>query len=267
MQAFWVQVVGNTSGKLAFDNTMRSHSDFSTNLLKVRSINNNDQKLLRLQVSNGINSDEAIILFNPLALNDSDSYDSHKMSNSNPVVPEIYTKIGKDELAINGLNSILPPAEVSLGFRTGQRNTFGIKATQIANFGADTDIILKDNMLGVEQIITNGSIYHFTSDSVTTTDRFSIIFRSNSTVTTIKDKMDENAIWVYKNKNRQIEVNSSVSIIGQATVSVYNSFGQKLEIKSLSSSKTVLSNNYNSGVYLVSVTANGKTITKKLIIN
>jgi len=267
MQAFWVQVAGNSTGSLTFDNTMRAHANSISNLLKVKSINNDVQKLLRLEVSNGLNSDEAIIVFNSLALNDSDSYDSHKMSNANPVVPEIYTKIRNDELAINGLSSINPPTELPLGFRTGQNNNFEIKATQMANFDSDTDIILRDNLLGTEQTLTDGSTYNFTSDAITTTDRFTIIFKSNSNSTDIKNNTNIKSISVYENANRQIVVNSSVSITEQSTVTVYNSLGQKLETKSFANGRTVLNKTYNSGVYLVSVTANGKTTTKKLIIN
>jgi len=73
MQAVWVHATAATT--LNFSNSMRSH-EIGTNRLKSKSVAS--QQVLRMQVSNGINSDEAIVLFNSNASDGYDVYDSQK---------------------------------------------------------------------------------------------------------------------------------------------------------------------------------------------
>jgi hypothetical protein len=67
--------------------------------------------------------------------------------------------------------------------------------------------------------------------------------------------------------NNKIVLKCQMHLTGEGNISVYNAVGQKLEIKSLTSSTTTLSNSYASGIYLVSVVNNGKVTTQKVVIN
>jgi hypothetical protein len=87
---------------------------------------------LRLQVSNGINTDEAVVYFNANASNGFDAYDSPKMSNANKAIPEIYTLAANEELVINGMNELALNTELPLGFSSGELNNYSIKASEIA---------------------------------------------------------------------------------------------------------------------------------------
>jgi len=173
-------------------------------------------------------------------------------------------------LVINGLNSISSGTILPLGFRTGESNNFQIKATQFNNFDSDTHIILKDNQLGIVHDLTDGSAYNFSSEIDTTLSRFSVVFKSGSIATEMKNTAgnDETTILsVYKNANGQITVNCTTGIIGQGSVSVYNAVGQKLVNQKMTGNTTVLNNTFTSGVYFVSVVTNGKTTTRKIVIN
>jgi len=263
MQAFWVRVSGAGSGTLAFDNSMLSHSATS-NLLKAPSATAATQQVLRLQVSNGINNDEAIVFFNENAANGFDAYDSPKMTNANAAIPEIYTMAGNEQLVINGLTSVTPNEELALGFTTGQSNTFTIKATEFSNFSADTKVYLRDNLLNTEQELTSGSEYSFSSDIASTSTRFSVIFKSASVTTGLNSSDVRNGI--YKNANNQIIINCN-TISADASVSVYNSIGQKVQTKRLTSTDTQIGTGLPSGVYMVTVNNAGKSITAKVILN
>jgi hypothetical protein len=273
MQAFWVKT--NVDAQtLTFDNTMRFHAGnvtvgsgtVPTTPMKAKGQLN--QQLLRLKVSNGTNIDEAVIYTNPNASNGYDAYDSPKRSNGNSAIPEIYTTAGTQQLVINGLNSLTQNLEMPLGFTPGATNNFSIKATEVSNFDADTHIILKDNQTNTEQDITDGTTYTFSSNAVSTASRFGIIFRSSSITTPVNNTIDNNiSIVVFKNANNQIAVNVPSEFVGKASVSVYNAVGQKLENKQLTTTVSVLGNSFTSGVYLVSIIANGKTNTHKVVIN
>ncbi|MDD4994355.1 MAG: T9SS type A sorting domain-containing protein, partial [Paludibacter sp.] len=268
MQGFWVRVSGTTaseSGSVAFDNTMRSHAGATSTMLKAPTMVNANQQVLRLQVSNGINSDEAIVLFNENATNGMDDFDSPKMTNANALVPEIYTIVGNEQLVINGLNNIPLNTELPLGFTTGQSNTFSIKATEFRNFDVSTRVYLKDNVMGTEQELTVGTSYSFSSAVESTSTRFSLVFKSAG-VTTDLSKSTEGVV-VFKNTNNQIVVNCKGTVDSEASVSVYNEVGQKLTVKRITSSKTVLDNTFTPGVYIVSVKNGFKTISQKITLN
>ena len=272
MQAFWLRT--NVDAQtLTFNNAMRYHANptvgettVATTAMKTK--NQINQQLLRLQVSNGTNNDEAVIYFNPNASNGYDVYDSPKRSNANSAIPEIYTIAGTEQLVINGLKNIIQNQELLLGFTPGIINNFSIKATEISNFDTDTHIILKDNQTNTDQDLTDGTAYVFSSDAVSTVSRFTIIFRTSSITTALNSTIDNsNQIFVFKNANNQITVNIPTEISGKASVSVYNAVGQNLENGLLTNIVNVLNKPCSLGVYLVNVTADGKTTTRKVVIN
>ena len=265
MQAFWVRVNAG-GGTLAFNNSMRSHGSGS-NPLKVQSTTNSQQKILRLQVSNGKNNDEAVIYFNTDASDSYDAYDSPKMTNANASIPEIFTLAGTEKVVINGLNTLPAKEELPLGFTTGEANTFTIKANRISNFDTDTKVILRDKLLNTEQELTTGTSYSFASDATSTINRFGIIFRSALTTTSINKIANEQNIEIYKNANNQIEVNFLGDISVNSSVQVYNSLGQLLISKQLTDTKTIIQSPNYSGVFMVKVVSGEKNTTKKVVSN
>lgn len=266
MQAFWVRVKTTAGGTLTFNNSMRSHGDGSTNLLKVKSAQKSVQQVLRLQVSNGTNRDEAIVLFNPNASNGFDDYDSPKMSNANAVIPEIYTTVGAESLVINGLNSFTDNQEITLGFTPGSYPSFSIKASEVRNFESGTHILLKDKVTGISHDITDGSPYDFNTDnSIPAASRFSIIFKTTE-VATGMNATENSGILVYRNSLNQITVHCPGNLNTESYASVYNITGQKLTEKHLTGNITVFDSLFEPGVYIVTVHKEGKSENHKLII-
>lgn len=266
LQAFWVRVDSDGSdGSLVLNNNMRYHKDVENNRLKIRALTT--AKVLRLKVSNGINGDEALVVTNPNATDGLDGLDSPKMSNDNAAIPEIFTLAGTEEIVINKLKNISTDKEMALGFRTGEYNHFTLSATQLANFDQETKIILKDNLLNTDQDLTDGTSYSFTSDAVTTTSRFSIIFKSASITTELENQDNEDAVNIFKNANNQIVVNQNAASGQQGKVTICNSVGQKLMIAERKGTSTVINKYFPSGIYMVTVNVSGKNITRKVIIN
>jgi len=267
IQAFWVRVASGTLGSLVLDNTMRSHEGIVSNRLKTPELFSATLQKLYLQVSNGTNSDEAIVAFNPNAQNGFDPYDSEKMTNGNVLVPEIYTFAGIEPVVINSLNAVSSNPELALGFTTGETNIFTIKATEISNFDADTKIILKDKQLNVEKELTTINSYSFNSTPVTTSTRFSIAFKSNAVVTGVNNNSGSGSesIFIYRNQNNQITVNRT-DAISEGTVTVCNTLGQKLVNMSTTGTVTVVRTRLLPGVYMVKVDVEGKSSTKKITL-
>jgi len=271
MQAVWVRVNTGTTGTVGFDNSMRSHNDQTVptnrlkapaNRLKVPAATT--QQVLRLQVSNGINSDEAIIFFNTNAADGYDGYDSPKMSNNIATIPEIFTLAGSEQVVINGLNSVSANPALTLGFTTGAANTFTIKATEISNFEEGTKIILRDNLLNTEKELTIGTDYSFSSPVISTATRFTVLFKSPAIITAVDNNNKAETLTVFQ-QNGHITINRNNTLPG--TITVYNAMGQKLTSVSTTGTNTVLNMNFVPGVYLVTVTVGGNNTTKKILIN
>jgi len=269
LQAFWVKMAsGNATGSFTVNNNLRSLSDQTTSGNKLKAPAFVTQKVLRLQVSNEINSDETVLAFNENASNDFDFYDSPKMTNDNVSIPEIYTLAGTEKVAINGMNNFMVGEQLPLGFTTGSSNTFAIKATDIRNFDTDTRIILKDNVTNTESDLTGGASYSFTSDVISSTSRFSIVFKTKSVTTGINDpSTDKRTLSIFKNVNGQITIVRKDANGEKGLITVCTSAGQKLISVPTTGSVTVLNKAFCSGVYLITLNVAGNVTTKKVVLN
>lgn len=266
MQAFWVEV--NANSTITTTNNMRYTKDqiVNTNKLKAPTVSKTVQQVLRLEVSNAENKDETIIAFNNNASDKFDRYDSHKMLNNNVSLPEIYTYAGNDQLAINCMSSLSLDKEYNLGFSTGEVNTFEIKATEINGFEFGTKVILKDKLMNNKETeLTVGESYVFASNETTTSDRFSIIFRTSETVTDLNEKNNKN-ILVYSNFNNQISVVSNNKWNNPSFITIFNAVGQKLATRKLTNPTTVVNEAFNSGVYIVNISNGVESQLYKIIV-
>ena len=265
MQAFWVRTSVDAS-TLTFTNAMRSHQ--SSNPLKAPAKKDENMQLLRLQVSNGTNTDETVLYSNVNASNNFDEYDAPKMFNNSASIAEIYTVAGNEQLAINGLNAIANDTEIQLGFSTLSSGTFSLKASQISNFTAGTQVILKDYLDINNPVITDlsdGRSYSFTSDVTSNnTSRFTLIFHAPSVATGI-NPTDNGSFWISTNANGQIIVNGNSS--ENTSIAIYNAIGQRILSKNITQANATLGTSLQAGVYMVIVSNAGKTITKKIIID
>jgi|GEM_PF-2579667 len=263
MQAFWVRAstVGNST--LDLTTNMLAQDNNSTNKLKAPAATQTERSKLRLQVSNGTNTDELLIYTDAQASNDFDWYDSPKMSNESANIPEISCIVGTESLVINGLNAVPFDTELPLGFYAGTEGAYSIKANELINL-ENVKVVLKD---GVNEFdLTNGNTYEFNSAVVNNNSRFSLIFRTTGAVSALDNtKLTNNNVFV--NANGEIVVKTSASLSANAWVAVYNAFGQLVNKQSIINSKAIINVARTAGVYFVTVTSNGVTSTQKLIFN
>lgn len=268
MQAFWVRVDADSDGTedLTFLKANRSHADAPTNKLKAPKVATN--KILRLDVSNGTNSDETVLYFNNNAADTYDGFDSPKMTNSSLTVPELYTTAGSEQLVINGMQTIPLDTEIPLGFRTQEANNFIIKTTEFSGFESNVKVYIKDNqnVLNPEQELTAETSYNFSSDVTDNTSRFSVIFKSAGVATGLFKPTDSDKITVFANENNQITVNLNSALSNSYSVEVYNSYGQKVADLATKNSTETINKQLDAGVYFVKVNINEKTSTRKVII-
>jgi hypothetical protein len=262
MQAVWTRVsTGQSSGSVLFSNSMRSHASGTTTKLKAARV----MQVIRLQVSANGNSDEAILAFSPDASNGLDAFDSYKMSNGNALVPEIFTQVGTQELAINGMAEPVSGKVLALGFRTGQKGAFTLKAKSLVNLEEGTKLQLLDKLTGVQSDLSDGSDYAFVSDIATTLDRFSLIIGSANQSTGIDQLSASNAV-AYRTTDNRIAIELSAEAAQHATATVYDLAGRRLASQKLTGTSNVLDVELSSGTYMVVIGTAQKSFLSKVVL-
>lgn len=172
-QSVWVKVEGDgNTGYLKFTNSMRSHE--SGNFLKAHPNNNT----LRLYLSDGVNSDETIIVFNPFAGAGFNAWDSEKMVSTS--IPQIWTQLSSRRLVINSMPAITSALTVPINYIAPQSGNYTI-SVNLTDFDAVTSIALRDNQFSppVVHNLRNGSYSFFSNAGNPISNRFEIIFNSS----------------------------------------------------------------------------------------
>jgi len=254
MQAFWIRVDANTAVsthnvRLTFKNNMRFHGVGDNNKFKAPKAD--ERQLVRLQLANGNQSDEALLYFDAAAANSFDNYDSPKMMNNSATLPDLYTTVGTERLVINGMNAIADNMELPLGFTLKAAATgLKLKVSELSNFASGTKVYLLDKEQHAQTELLPTTEYTFDTSVSTTNNenRFALLFRAPS-VTTGIDNAEYANIKVYVNANRQIVIDAQAG----NNYAIYNALGQIIEngktISNFQTSNVKLSN----GVYLVKV--------------
>ncbi len=265
MQAFWVETFDPemTDGSITFTNSMRSHQISSDHRLRAKSAYLNEKQTVKLQITDGTNSDETVVLFNTKATDTYDLYDSRKMSQN--TLPQLYTKVGSNVLSINTLSGFSNERVVPLGFSVPASGSYSISANETANFAQGTQVLLLDNSNGSVTELTDGDEYNFTSVKTDSYNRFSLIFRSPGLTTDIDNYTDGNII-VFRNGDNKITVICNNDLMFNASVTVYNVTGQVLANKALSGITTVVDNQFIPGVYIVKVNNGANAVSVKVVI-
>ena len=249
MQAFWVRVSNDGDiASLTFKNSMRSHQ--TGNLLK----SNTQNDIIRLKVSNGTNSDEAIVVFNADATNGIDAFDSEKMSNNDASIPELYTVANSQKLVINGLESAVSNPIIPLGFKTAKAGTYTITAKAIEGLNG-VPVILEDKLLNKIQDLTQLSSYSFSSDSVDNASRFVLRLKSTTIVNEIAESIN-----VYA-KSQAIAV-TTTETIGKITIT--DVLGRTIATQTIVGTQTDIE--ISSGVYFVKVQTSNGVVTKQVVV-
>lgn len=247
MQAFWVKKSSEGSGTVQFLNAKRSQQA-GVNLRSTATAS----ETIRMQLSNGDQSDETLIGFYPAAQTAFDPYDSHKISNDNPQFPEIFTKAGTDEVAINGLPPVETGIEVPLGYRTGKSGSFTLIAKELNC--PDATILLRDKQLNILQDMSLHPTYTFQSEIANTTQRFSLLINKRATdLLTSKQPTFE----VLGTTDRHIQVRWNGVQESDIRITVHDALGR---IQNLSD------RGFEPGIYLVRITNKDFTAQKKVRI-
>lgn len=256
MQAFWVQVsTGQTTGSLGFTNDARVHGANNT-------YKSTPADLLRLTVDINGMTDETVINFRSSATNNFDNdFDATKMFSNNTAIPQLYSLVNSEAIAINTLPELMSNVSVPLGFMTENTGNHTIVASDINSFGTTVGIVLEDVNTGTFTDLRQQAAYTFNASAGTDDSRFVVHFNPNitdaQTLTTNEHNIYsfDNAIYI-ANITENNTFATIYNVLGQEVLS------EQLPQSSLYRIKTELS----TGTYIVKITGNSNSMSHKIFI-
>ena len=261
MQAFWVRV-NSASTTMKFTNAMRLHADDNGNRFKAPE--NDVRQRLRLQLTNGSASDEALIYFDKLAANSFDNYDSPKMFNNSTKVPDLYTKAGSEKLVINGLTTVTDNMTLPLGFTLkAAASGLTLKVSELSNFAVGTKVYLLDNDQNTQTELLPEIQYTFNTTTAISNNesRFSLLFRAPG-VTTGIEKAERLNAQVFVNAANQIVIVAPE----KSNYAIYNAMGQQVANGFTTSNYQTSNIKLAAGMYVVQILDNGKELSTRVIV-
>lgn len=254
-QAFWVKVNADGQvGSLAFDNTDRSHGTLA-GIYKAAA----EEGTVRMTLSDGNASDEAIVRFDLAAQDAFDNYDSHKFWASN--IPQLYMNVSEDTLVINGLTSTINNPVVDLGVKLPTSGNYTLNANSITMVGET--IHLEDRLFNIFQNLNVEPNYAFTSAAGNIGDRFVLHF--GMAAVGIEDG-EHASSRVYTSNGNQLNIILSENT-ENGNVQVLDMAGRVVYTTSLNASRNTINLNTSTGVYLVRVETAKGTDTHRILFN
>ncbi|NVO20891.1 MAG: T9SS type A sorting domain-containing protein [Bacteroidetes bacterium] len=253
-QAFFVQVADN--GVFSMNNSVRVHS--TQNWLKSENFN---PGFLRFKLSGNVNSysDELIISIDPMYTGGG----TDKWWSFYNESPELYAVKDNQNYSIDRYNSLDQDLVVNIAAKAGVAGTYTISASNISDFTLSSKVILEDLKTGTTTNLKSTSSYSFTGDPGDDRNRFRLLIGSP---TGIDDPISNSGFSIYSNEHTIFVLNDKSK--SNYSVTISNMLGQTLQNKVFSgNSLNRIEMNDVPGVYIVNVISEGKSVSKKVVIN
>jgi len=255
-QGFWVRVLADgQTGSLSFTNAMRSHQAGQT-------FRDDVNELVRLHISKNNSADETVVYLNGQAQNGLDSYDSRKQMEANSRV-QLWSMVGSDRLAINGMGDPIAQPTVPLGVRIPATGTYHLKASELTIDGAAW---LEDTRTGQFIDLHETSEYQFHATVGTYQDRFRLHLSSVSPAYLIAgiEGHETSQVSVFTNGN---DLHVRLPEGGNAArVTVVDITGRAVHDAQALGTETVLSLNVPTGIYVVRVERSGEASVHRVAV-
>jgi hypothetical protein len=176
MQGFFTRVSANqTSGSLSLNNALRV-----TSLTAQPSFDRTTQDTrplvqLRLQGTATPLTDDAYVYFEQGASAAYDAqYDAYKLPNSSGL--SVGSMAATDELSVNGMALLTGANTVPLNVNVPAVGTYTLRAANLANFNAGTQVLLLDTQTGARINLNQQPTYTFQTAATALPGRFSLYF-------------------------------------------------------------------------------------------
>lgn len=260
-QGFFVRASTSGGGTLTFTNSERTHNttqSFYKNEFKA------DYPWMNLTVSGNDLTSQTGIRFMEEASDGFDRLlDCWKVLSSSPELPQIYTRIGNEPIALNSLPSIAGHEEIPMSFVVEVPGTYTIGVKDLENFDEDQPIFLKDKKENFYQNLRKYPEYTFSYKAGDDPDRFVILFFNPNGVEDYTNDLGSVNIFAY---DKTVCVVLDDDIAGETVCDIFNVMGQKLLTRNVFAGRNEMVCPFEMGTYIVRVHAADKMITEKVFL-
>ena len=266
-QGFFVAAASTTATALDFTTSMRTTTGTGDFVLGPQPL----IYKLELKLSNGEMQKAATKFYfrDGLSLDLDPGYDAGAFNQS--VALSTRLPQGSQEFAfeinamgIDAIQNTRVPLEIRQN--TGQTFTISIEDMELPE---DIYVYLEDTVNGTLTSLKEGDFELVAQSDLSGADRFFIIFKSNSVLSS-GDTLGVEALNVYKANNDDFVTIAGINPdLGQLDVTLYNIIGQTVSEKSLNTTtatQRVSTKGLASGLYMVQIKSGNQTTVKKVIV-
>jgi hypothetical protein len=160
---------------------------------------------------------------------------------------------------------------VPLALRTPQAGSFELAVSDLANFG-NTTVLLRDALIGTQQVLAVGTRYMFTLAATGGTGRFSLVLRPATALAT-RPTLDAASVLLYPNPAHGSFKVQLPPLAGQREVraSLVNALGQVVLSRTIALTVAGATADFATpglaaGVYVLRLQADSQVLTKRVIL-
>jgi len=262
MQSFWVEVLPSSTGSLSMTKAMLTHQPTAPGLKDLTSF----PAFARLNLVDGVFSDQVVVYTDADATNSLDAYDSKKYFLSN--VAQVYCKVGNDKLVINALKKGKAHISAPLTVELPLSKVYQFEMEE--SFVENGIVILEDRQAGIFQDMGVNPTYEFFSMSGVVANRFVLHFQlpnaSSGEGQAGVEEISSTTINIISNQNGSVLVSLSADLTTTGEVQVLDASGRLIQKTAIKGQDTQLQITEGTGVYFVRVTTPIMSETKKVMV-
>lgn len=253
-------IIKSTATTVSFTNAMRITNN-GNQFLRTKAIENNRIWLNLSKDATPVN--QMMVAYMTGATQDIDSAIDGRYFNDSQTA--LNSLINNEEFAIQGRSLPFDSTDlVPLTFKTTTSGNFTIAIDHVDGlFSGTQDIILKDNITGIETDLKAGS---YTFAAIAGVDNTRFLLKYQKTLGINSSIFDENTVVVFKNKN-DIQIKSGTTTIDN--VKLFDLSGRLLfeKAKVNANEATIESSKFANQVLIVQITSSDKNVVNKKLVN
>jgi len=238
-----------------------------SNLLKSTTV----YDLIRLKIENSYAYDATVIYYYETFLDEKGPEDSEKMFNSSENIPEIFTRMGNQAMAINGFSALDGKSYVAVPISVRNRIYDDCEiSADLSDFTDEFDVVLEDKELGQYTNLKTAKYTYSPSVLGIEHERFVLhLSRSSKVATSVLEGMNPEKNIQFASDYGELQVNIDASLLAgpapQAHIEVYTLTGRK-QVSRLAVAGLNQVELAGGQIYIVSVVVGNQKTTKKLAI-
>ncbi len=220
--------------------------------------------------------DETHVYFEEGATGQMDQwYDAYKLR-SLGATPSIFTKVGTEEAAINGLPALTSDeVVVPMGVMVNVTGSYKMNVSQFLNIPATTPVVLRDAVTGTEQDLRLNPTYVFSMDASYRGSRFTLVFNPAGRVTGVAATLAANQVTVFPNpvaSNATLQVQmTGLNNVKSVTAKLVDALGRTVATENLTVVNgevdgSMSTRSLSKGVYTLRLSAGAQSATRRVVI-